>query len=106
MIQRLTIDNARSTPLSIGIEPWADVEIVPAKGRIDFEVENASELGVLVSDEDGEMTVGIVGDSIRLVTQTSVRRITDEHGEYAPRVETASDNETWRTIWGVAPDKG
>ncbi len=105
MTQRLTLSNGRSSALTVGIEPWADVTVIPPHGRVDFEVDQPTELEVGLND-DGTMTVGIVGGSIRLIAPNAVRRITDSNGEYAPRSEALSDSAGWRAIWGAAPDKG
>lgn len=104
MIQRLTISNGRSEAASLGIEPWADETTVPPGGRVDFEIALSTdgepaemEVGV---NNDGGMTIWIVGASIRLITQRAVRRITDKEGDYAPQDEPIQDNATWRAIWG------
>ena len=105
MTQRLTFSHGRSGALTVGIEPWADVVVIPPHGRVDFEVDQPTELEVGLN-EDGTMTIGIVGDSIRLIAADSVRRITDDKGEYAPRDEPPADSAGWRAIWAAAPDKG
>ena len=67
---KFLVQNLTDRPVKLGIEPWADLEILAPKGRADFEYQEPAELGVALM-KDGVLTVSILSDHIRVTANGS-----------------------------------
>jgi hypothetical protein len=59
----LIIENFKTVGVSIGIEPWADVETVEPRGRVEIDYDEPAEISFSL-DADGGATLGIVSDRV------------------------------------------
>ena len=62
---KFLVQNLTDNPLSVGIEPWADSEVLTPNSRAEFEYSEPAQVDLAVMN-DGTVTVGIWSDLIKV----------------------------------------
>ena len=68
-MRKFVVENLSDRPVKVGIEPWADLEVLAPQARVVFEYEEHEEpaeieFSIMSSDR---IVVGIVSDVIRVI---------------------------------------
>lgn len=84
-MRRFIVENLSDQPVRVGIEPWADLELLAPRDRVVFEYEEHEqpteiEFSIMSSDR---MVVGIVSDVIKVTGKGGEKtfRLSSESGE-------------------------
>jgi hypothetical protein len=71
---KFCVQNLTDKDVSIGIEPWADVEILKPRGKMEIDYDEPAELGfALLRDEKG--TIDIVSGRVIVSANGKDRKI-------------------------------
>jgi hypothetical protein len=62
---KFLVENLTDKPVKLGIEPWADLEILAPNGRVQFEYQEPAEISFALT-EDGGASVSICSDRIEV----------------------------------------
>ena len=62
---KFLVQNLTEKPVRLGIEPWAELEILAPDGRAEFEYDEPAEISFSFTD-DGGASVGIISDRIKV----------------------------------------
>ena len=75
-MRKFLVENLSDQPVKVGIEPWADLEVLKPGGRVVFEYEEREEPAEIEFSivSNGEISVGIVSDVVK-VTGSSGEKI-------------------------------
>jgi hypothetical protein len=62
---KFLVENSSDQPVKLGIEPWADLEILAPAGRALFEYEDPAEIEFSITSNN-RIVVGIVSNFIKI----------------------------------------
>jgi hypothetical protein len=67
-MRKFLVENLSDQPVKVGIEPWADLEVLKPGGRVVFEYEEREEPAEIEFSimSNGEIGVGIVSDVVKI----------------------------------------
>jgi hypothetical protein len=63
---KFLVQNLTEQPLRVGIEPWADLEILAPGAKAEFDCEEPAEIEFAVLGDD-RVSVSVVSDRIRVL---------------------------------------
>ena len=64
---KFLVENLQDAALAVGIEPWADSELLAPRERVEFEYDEPAEISFSVMGNN-RVCVGIVSDRIRITS--------------------------------------
>ena len=62
---KFLVENLTDKSVKLGIEPWADLEILAPNGRVEFEYQEPAEISFALT-EDGGASVSLWSDRIKV----------------------------------------
>lgn len=72
---KLLIENLSTQPRQVGIEPWADVEVLPPDGRFEIEYDEPADLALAFMDQS-IASISIVSERVVVVGAQETRTYT------------------------------
>jgi hypothetical protein len=78
---KFLVENLSDQPVKLGIEPWADLEIVKPTGKVWFEYEEPAEIEFSIMGNN-RVIVGIVSDLIKVTGDSGEKIFRPPPGNY------------------------
>jgi hypothetical protein len=78
---KFLVENLSAKSVSLGIEPWADLEVLAPGARAEFEYEEPAEIAFSLQDND-EACVSIVSDRIKVVANGGEKTFIPPKGDW------------------------